>query len=317
MNESIHIAFVADDRYIPYLAVTALSVIANYNGERALVFHIVHDGISDANLRNLNKTLTAKNVFLDFIEVNPKDYEDLVLTGYFSRACYFRIDLPKLLGDSIKKVIYLDCDVLVLDNIDCIWSLDLLQNALLAAPDPLCFARSEILEFPRIYKYFNSGVMVMNLQKWRTTDLSKKVISYIRDNPEKISFPDQDGLNAIMYNDWGELPMSWNQMHYFYKAEIFSSGVDACYVNLMLDAAKAPSIIHFTGADKPWLFFSQHPNKGLYKKYQLKTGWPRTLPTDLNLLNLMKFLKNYILNLLKRLFPTLSDRYRSWRRQNQ
>lgn len=176
MNESIHIAFVADDHYIPYLAVTALSVIANYNGERALVFHIVHDGISDANLSNLNKTLSAKNVSLDFVEVNPNDYDDLVLTGHFTRAIYYRLSLPTLLGSAITKVLYLDCDILVLDDIEYLWELDLSQNALLAAPDPYLFGRCEILSFPQECKYFNSGVMAMNLHEWRQKDLTSKIV---------------------------------------------------------------------------------------------------------------------------------------------
>jgi lipopolysaccharide biosynthesis glycosyltransferase len=99
----------------------------------------------------------------------------------------------------------------------------------------------------------------MNLKFWRHYNVPERAIEFIRNNPEKVQYWDQDALNAILIGQWIELPAYWNAQH----------------PQEWLDRKRNPTIIHFTGYKKPWHWSCDNPFKHEYYKYRLKTPWPK------------------------------------------
>jgi len=117
-------------------------------------------------------------------------------------------------------------------------------------------------------------MMLINLSGWKQTDLQKKVIDFIENNPESIWFPDQCGLNLIINGRWKKVALKFNQ-----QTSIFTDGFDEkfdCFTPEELREARTnPFIIHYTGSAKPWHFRNDHPYKGLYWKYLKMTPFSR------------------------------------------
>ena len=90
----------------------------------------------------------------------------------------------------------------------------------------------------------------------------REVISFVRNNPEKMACWDQDGLNATLVDQWIELPGIWNAQINEWRA-------------VPIGAENDPAIVHFLTADKPWFWSNKHPFKNDYHKYRLKTPWRR------------------------------------------
>ena len=102
-------------------------------------------------------------------------------------------------------------------------------------------------------KYFNAGIMLINLKKWRDMNISKTLIDFAEKYNEQLILWDQDVLNLVFNNKWGELDFSYNAF------ELTQMSI--------LDY----KIIHYTGSSKPWHFRNKHPYKKLFWKYLYKT----------------------------------------------
>ena len=115
-------------------------------------------------------------------------------------------------------------------------------------------------------RYFNSGVLLMNLDYWRKHNVAQQLIDYLRQYPERCWFPDQDALNAVL-----EGKVKFMDYRYNMQGEMLSH---RCYLKLSaqkwnaLDAAvNHPSIIHFTDINKPWYKESRHPYRMEYQHF--------------------------------------------------
>jgi lipopolysaccharide biosynthesis glycosyltransferase len=176
-----------------------------------------------------------------------------VLGGY---SAYYRILIPNLLPKKVKKALYLDCDTIVEGDLSGLFSIDLSSKALAAVEDVVTLKSDfkmmkKRLKIPSESSYFNSGVMMFNLDYLRKNDSCNKIIHYLHKNVEKIVLHDQDGLNAVLFNHWIKLPETYNYIINFDL--IFSKRIN-------------PKIIHFAGL-KPEMVKIISPGNIYCKKY--------------------------------------------------
>jgi lipopolysaccharide biosynthesis glycosyltransferase len=115
------------------------------------------------------------------------------------------------------------------------------------------------LRLPASTKYFNAGVMVIDLDRWKALRIRERALHYARTHPT-MRFADQEALNAVTGGKWAEFPMEWN-----------------CPVeDDLLDEHHPmdPRIIHFLGPQKPWLDDLSATNcQALYLDYLRRTQW--------------------------------------------
>jgi lipopolysaccharide biosynthesis glycosyltransferase len=97
---------------------------------------------------------------------------------------------------------------------------DLEDYYVCAIEDP-GFNRHDQLKMDKTSKYFNSGMMLINLALWKKSGLQKKVINFIENNPQSIWVPDQCCLNSIINGQWKKVPLKYNQ-----QSSIFSPSFD-------------------------------------------------------------------------------------------
>ena len=240
---SIPIFLASDDGCAPFVATTMASILCNTKSY--VDFYVLVEKISVSNKR-LIRALGDKfmNFSVEFIEVDAKN----IFNGFFVKEHhhvtligYSRFLIPKL-KPNINKAIYLDVDTIVLRDIvefynenlngyiiGAIWeeSLDESVNNIL---------RKNIMQFSQSHKYFNSGVLLIDCQKWRENNIEEKLFSMDKMYPQR-STHDQDILNKCFDNNYQQLDKKYN------------------YLNQDCFSLKANSDIvvrHFNGKIKPW-----------------------------------------------------------------
>ena len=147
-------------------------------------------------------------VDMDLVKDCPRYAEG----SHISLAAYYRIFLGNLLPLKIHKVLYLDCDLVVVGSIEKLRNTDLKTFAV-ACVEEMCSGREEIytrLHYPSSDSYFNSGVLLVNLDYWREEGLMSKALDYISKNGSKLVFNDQDVLNALLHDCKLFLPFRYN-----------------------------------------------------------------------------------------------------------
>lgn len=259
MNE-ITIVTSLDNEYAQHCLVmlTSLAIHSKSHKEKIKVYVIAPE-LDKTNQNILKKQSEKLDIKLQLLTFDSTITENFFVSHHLSVATYYRIFIPELLGDEIKKAIYLDSDIVVKDDIAKLWEFDIGEQILGAVHDFAGAYRQKELEIPDEYSYFNAGVLLINLEAWRKSNLTSKLIRFIKRNPEKLKFHDQDALNALLYNTVQYLPYRWNVQTPIFQQQIDDSDLQ--------QAIKSPAIIHYTTASKPWHITNTHYYKEEYYKY--------------------------------------------------
>jgi lipopolysaccharide biosynthesis glycosyltransferase len=250
--EKIHLVTATNNDYSKYLVVMLFSLIKNKKSDHPLVIYVLERELSLENKELIRRIILQNNIEIKFVNMNESQFKDVRISGHISMETYFRIRIPELLSRDIKKVLYLDCDMIIHDDITRLWETNIDDYFLAAVEDPLGYYRFEDLSITN-NRYFNAGVLLINLKKWRENSISQRVSDYIHDNLSKIYWWDQDALNAILFDKWLMLEMKWNYQP---------------FSRIQLDN---PSIIHFTSPIKPWN--GDPPLKEYYFFYANQIKW--------------------------------------------
>ncbi|GHA48886.1 general stress protein A [Salinimicrobium marinum] len=274
------IVYCSDEHFVQHLLVSVVSLVHHQKNPEGLKIYVINGGLSSSSKELLAQFGKEHQLFLEVIEINESLYTDFMISQHASLANYYRISIPDALPSEVTRVLYLDCDILINGDLLPLWSTELTDNAIAAVPE---FDNKRNIEMGLgNTRTFNSGVMLMNLEKWRKEGISAKVLDFISSNPDKIRFWDQDALNAVLLKDWIELPVRWNLMVDFIyrKKEIQDTEVLADIDN--------PAIIHFNQTFKPWHYQLRHPHKHLYRKFIKETPFRNYSPQDRSLTNIIR-----------------------------
>lgn len=280
LNEKpIVLVCAADDNYSMPIASATRSVIANFQSEHKLVLYIIDGGISQLNKQRIIKNLKSEQVSINWLKPRKQHFKNAQTSSTITTAAYYRLLIPQLLPKQFNKAIYIDSDLIVQGNIEGLWNIDIGEYYLLAAQDmgaPYVSSPRGLMNYQELgispeSKYFNSGVLVMNLKKWREDQIFEKVMEYLTINKQYVRWHDQDALNAILAGKWGELEPRWNQMPYLFQ---YSSWQDSPFTeDVFNQLINNPEIIHFSTGDKPWHNSCNHPDKDLFFKYLDNSIW--------------------------------------------
>lgn len=274
----IHIACNIDSNYVKYCAVTLVSLFVN-NPTESFHVHIVAGGLSDRDMETLTGLAGHYGSKLSFYAPDEDLLKGFAIRKFSKRismATYYRCILSDLLPDTVHRVLYLDCDIVVLGDIRPFYNMPLEGIGAAAVEDVGCreAERYEILKYPQEYSYFNAGVLLINLDYWREHQVPKACVEYYHAHPERILFNDQDLLNSILYKDKQLVDLCWNVQDGFYRNP---GRMSEAWREKFADVLKHPVILHYTNR-KPWSYDSQHPLKNVYFKYWDLTPWKGQYP---------------------------------------
>ena len=268
-SKAIHIVLTTDNNYIKQCCVTILSILLNSSETNYFCFHIIHTGFTEKEKSKFSFK-NFKNYKIIFYNVENFDLTDFSVTlSHTTITTYYRIFITKILTKDIKKIIYLDCDLIVLKDIKNLWEVDLENYFVGVVEDKEDFDYFKSIVNDN-FNYFNAGVMLLNLDKLREYDFTAKCLEFYKKNETKLYFQDQDILNFVLNGKCKYLPISWNMQTAFYLNKK-SKTINKFHFKKVKEN---PNIVHYTMLYKPWIFAHYHPMKDVYTKYMLLVNTP-------------------------------------------
>jgi lipopolysaccharide biosynthesis glycosyltransferase len=278
-SQCIAIVCAADENYAMPLAVTLRSVVVNLKNKPKVSIFVIDGGISQRSKRRIIKSCGSQQVDISWIQPNESLLANLKVERHLTIVTYYRLLIPQIVPEQFNKVIYLDSDMVVQGNLEELWQIEIGDNYILAVQDDnqrFISMSGGLRNYRELginpdYKYFNAGLLVINLDKWRRENIGEKVVKFLQDNKDYVRDHDQDGLNALLAGQWGELDPRWNQMPRIYT---YSSWEDSPYDQELYSALlHDPYIIHYTCPPKPWQRGCHHPATNLFFQYLDQTAW--------------------------------------------
>lgn len=241
MNK-INICLAIDDNYIPPCLVTISSILKNRNLDEFIHFYILSGQLKERSIDFIKEiTNLYNNVSLTFIEVDISLFQKYH-TETWGLATAYRLKVASIFKN-IDKILYLDSDIYVTKSLWDLYNTDITNVYGALVPD--IWQETQKRRFP--YKkqtYFNAGIFLINIDKWRCDNIEYKLDEYFDKNKNDIIYPDQDPINVVLDGNIVELSYKYNFAFSPIKNECLLS-------DDYQTASKNPTIIHYI-FNKPW-----------------------------------------------------------------
>lgn len=260
-----------DTNFVIPLGVMLYSLCVNNKGED-LHFNIIIDNtVTEQQKEELQSVVNGHgDIYFYLINIESIKKYLVVKVENFPVPIYYRLLVAKILPETIHKVLYLDADMVIRHDLSELWNVSLSEKAIAAIPNQSdCGHYWDRLEYEKSLGYFNSGVLLLNLDYIREQLLTDHFVNYIKNNPEKLLCPDQDALNYVLKDCKLMLPVRYNAQEGFYRIPPEKVFDDA---NELEKEITDPYIVHYT-KEKPWAKDCKHPLKNLYYYYKAFTPW--------------------------------------------
>ncbi|WP_346684202.1 glycosyltransferase family 8 protein [Megamonas hypermegale] len=262
-QKNLCIGYGIDNNFARCTGTSIMSFCCN-NMNVNFTFYIVTYDLSVKN-RDKFKLLAKKLnicIYLYYLDINYFYSLKLPTEFQWTIATYFRFILPLIIKDN-NRFLYVDSDILCLKNISELFNINLNNNIIAAVPDLKWQDenRSKALKLLN-HRYFNAGVLMIDIEKWNKYNIFSKLIKCIEENPQKLKYLDQDALNIIL-----------NQKVFYldYKFNWCNTWGIISLKNIVL--------YHLNATPKPWHLswgiseITNNINKNIYKFYESKTPW--------------------------------------------
>ncbi|MDO5521874.1 MAG: glycosyltransferase family 8 protein [bacterium] len=238
---SIPIAFATNNAYLAALAVAIQSISDNSDDTYRYDIYILYNSQLNIEKAKRIKSTVKENIKIEFMNVDAvKKNRSFTSFGRFSEEAYYDLLVADLFTN-LKKVLFLDCDLVVLKDVKELYDTDT-SNYLLAGVQEYLEGQF-ILDYVRntvnveTDTYFNSGVLVINCEKFRQENILEKTMS-IHSNKERYIYRDQDYLNIACNGKVKYISDRWNVRCFMPES--------------LVEEIKDPALIHYAGNRKPW-----------------------------------------------------------------
>lgn len=268
----MEIVVCTDNNYIMPTAVMIKSLCNNSSFESSTIHVISNVTLTDKSKTDLENCIqegwSIKYYYFDIDSVD-KLSDVRILLPHLTIAAFLKFFIHRILPCTIDKALYLDGDTLVLNSLKELWETNITNVALGAVTD--AGSNCEYIKNAILYDYslgyFNSGVMLINLNYWRQHNVEYSFLNYSTSYPDSMVCADQDVFNYVFSNSKYLLDIKYNVQYVHYWKNY--PGIDD--EDKVIEALKQPVIVHFTGETKPWLKFCDNPNARVWRNYLRKT----------------------------------------------
>jgi len=299
----VALGLASNERYFPGLYCAVASALSHLSKERSVNLFVLDGGISPSSRDALSRLVSRVGaaVRVEFVMVDPSVFDKATLGPGRSHMAYCRILLPELLD--VPRLIYLDCDVLVFRDLSKLFDVELSPGKLIAAvpdyetlslaDDSLAVAKA--MKVSPEGAYFNSGVMLMNLDALREQHFFQRSIEFLNSWSGKYRFWDQSAINFLLHVQIDELPEYWNRPSWRFDAQQTND----------LDC-----VLHYT-TSAPWLGGTRGPAQVLFERLAVDAGLPvNRQAADFKKKRRLEFFRNALAPFRALAFPLVSLFYK-------
>ena len=282
-KQTLCVAYAADNNYAKLLGISMLSLFEANKDFTQIDIFVLDCGIGLENKNKLNSIVEKYERKISFVIM--KDFVsslDLKMGARkISIASYGRLFLTSVIPKSYNKILYLDCDTIVLGDLHKLWNINIEKYMLAGVRDTVDKYFLKSIGLKQEDYYVNAGIMLVNLENWRKYNLQERFLSFIERFKGNVPHHDQGTINAVCNKKIYILPPNYNVTSNIYT---FSAKtvkriylMKDFYSQKELDDAKdKPIILHFTTGlvGRPWEENCSNPMKSKYNKFADISPWP-------------------------------------------
>ncbi len=302
----MNIVYSSSDSYAEIAGISIVSLLKNNQSMEEIKIFVIDNDISAANRARLDSI--AHNFGREILYISKPDVRKMAGTqinvGRWNISTFYRLFLPSILPGEVDRVLFIDCDTLVLQDLTPLWEMDMADKWLYGVDDCRGAAYRTNLGLKPENNYINNGVMLIDLKAWRKNNVETMFLEFIQAHHGDITFVDQGVQNGVlsMINRSGLLHPRYNCLTIFF-AFSYQNLIKLRRPPVPLDeheyrqAVGSPAIVHFQSCFRlglrPWTKGCKHPYTDVYLHYKRRTPWrdeplrpdDRTIPQKaLNLL---------------------------------
>ncbi|MCS4223274.1 glycosyltransferase family 8 protein [Salinibacter ruber] len=254
-----------DENYAAPCGVTMESLLQNTSAPSAVHFAIFGRDLPSATREKLERIAQSHGATIDVRDATVDRFQGLPLFGVESLDTYTRLYAPDEI-DGFDEAIYLDCDILLEKDILELRGVDL-EGSIAAAvpqgPTPFVDEFNNIHGFSEGDKYFNAGVMLIDVDKWSSRNVGDSAINWISETDrESIIYNDQDAINVVLKDKIKPIEAVWNmEARYYWEQRM---GISDWWKQ---NARGKDLVLHYTGSQKPWDQWVYVPRQWTYRSY--------------------------------------------------
>lgn len=280
-QETANIIYASNDGYACHLAASLYSLLDHNRNIRNMDIYLLSVGMCPEYRQRLSSLAGSFNRGLYVAELgNLKDRFDFDIdTRGFDISAMGRLFAPLVLPETVKTALYLDCDTIVCQSIRPLYETELSDCLAGMVMEPTVYRQmKESIGLGKDDPYYNSGVLLMALGKWREQEVLKQLLDFYRSCQGRLFACDQDTINGALKGRIKSLPVKYN---YFtnYRYFRYSTLCSLCAAyretgeEAYRQARRSPAVIHYMGDERPWLKGNHNHFKKLYEYYLGKTPW--------------------------------------------
>lgn len=272
-HPEINIALAFDENFITPFYVLLTSIFEN-NRDNKIILHVIATGVDEEEKSEISRYVEANMADIYFYNLSEqKKLESLqnihLESARYTIAIYYRLFFAIIIPESVKKVLYMDVDTIVLQNLADLYNLNINPFPVAAVKDNTfgILNEKDLLEATGIdvNDYFNSGVLLIDTGRWKEEKISERTLKFISENKNLLKYPDQDALNHVLKNNWYKLSNLFNFGHSEISIQLTKKEV--------LKNNKIV-IIHYTSS-KPWHFTNSARLRSIYYGYFKKSPYTK------------------------------------------
>lgn len=270
------LVFASDERYARALSVALYSTLRHLSRTANPDLYVLDQGMTASSRARLQRVIanSPRKVCTYWLAIGNESLPRTLHGSYLSSAAYSRLLIPRLLGHHVRRAVYLDADILVRGDLSPLFSIDLHGTPLAATRDlgipTTDHDRSGIPPPVKPRPYFNTGVLVLDVDRWRAQGLADRALEYAAMSDPPLLWADQDALNAVI-DTWQELDQKWN---------LQEVSVDLSKRRLLIDRGYrrrrsylTARVLHFVGPPKPWDNRCETPGTLIWLCTLARSGW--------------------------------------------
>jgi len=280
----LDIVYASDNSYAMLVGVSMESLFCSNASTSEINVYVLSCGISKDNVMRLSDIANRHKRNVTIIDITESDIlnnkELHINPQRWSIAAFARLITPQLLP-SLSKILYLDCDTIILKSLEELWNIDLGKFMCAAVAEPFSTIHKQNVGLNKMEEYYNSGVMLINLDLWRQKNSIEEFKKAIIRHAGNVPYVDQGVLNEVFRNNIMLLAAKYNVYTEYFdfsyeEVSKYRAGHNIYSKEEINEAKRNPVIVHFVSSfltPRPWVENSTHYYAREWERYSMATPW--------------------------------------------
>ena len=277
----MNVMYASDDNYAWLMGISMISLFKNNKESKEINVFLFGDNLSIDNQNVL--TSIADNYGRNFyhVDVAKISIPQVLMSERYPKSTFSRLFAYELLPKEVNKLIYLDCDTIVMGSLEDMFNMNVEGKAFLATKDCMGKAYKRKIGLDDDDTYINAGVMLMNMKRLREMPIAERIVSFVDKYTDAMTYADQEIVNGIFQGHFGILPVEYDMqtqfVQYSYEEICRIRHPHRFYSKDEIEYGRQhPKIYHYTTCMldvRPWFANSKIINAWAFDKYMAISPW--------------------------------------------